>query len=544
MIGDVTRQTWKRAVIVLLLLAGTAFGQIQYSYSARNLRSGTTLPATCRVGDVFFDSDATVGENFYGCTAVNTWTLLSGVFATDPTACVLGSVVSDIAADGTLTCVTNIATATALAANPTACAAGSVVSDIAADGTLTCTGAGVAGITYYLDDDASGIGTYNTLRKVPDVVTVEDEDDVNIDSGDGEQLIDGYATELNVPGTGIIPGGKWQFDTYARVDSDVGSTYVKIYVASVAIGGAETPQFNVTLPVIEGNTATLYTVQYISSDIIIDPTDRLLVKYYGYTSSGPALTVSIFHNGTTNYSHVSTPLIGGVSGAPPVVQCDGASGNDTYTCVGNISAYSEGEVYLFDPDVNNTGAASLNINSVGAVSIKVLSGGSLADPADNFIDADAKYNFVYDGTYFVVVPMDATPRQPLDAALTALAAGSDFVDFTGPASSAKTFTLPDADATISYTVASGTATLNTAEIASTACATVVTETATGTATTDIITWTPNADIIAVTGYAPVTTGGLAIYPYPSSNNVNFKVCNPTNAAITPGAVTLNWRVIR
>ncbi|HEX2860691.1 MAG TPA: hypothetical protein VHN79_03585 [Lacunisphaera sp.] len=41
-----------------------------------------------------------------------------------------------------------------------------------------------------------------------------------------------------------------------------------------------------------------------------------------------------------------------------------------------------------------------------------------------------------------------TEKQPLDAALTALAGGSDFVQFSGPASSTKVFTLPDATATI------------------------------------------------------------------------------------------------
>ncbi len=50
--------------------------------------------------------------------------------------------------------------------------------------------------------------------------------------------------------------------------------------------------------------------------------------------------------------------------------------------------------------------------------------------------------------------------QPVDAALTALAAGSDFVQFTGPSASTKVFTLPNANATIltsqaSVTVAQG-----------------------------------------------------------------------------------------
>jgi hypothetical protein len=94
------------------------------------------------------------------------------------------------------------------------------------------------------------------------------------------------------------------------------------------------------------------------------------------------------------------------------------------------------------------------------------------------------------------------------------------------------------------TIASGTSALGTSAIASGACATVVTTTATGTASTDAISWNPNASIKAVTGYTPSTSGGLTIASYPTSGNVNFDVCNWSSASITPGAVTLNWRVVR
>lgn len=36
---------------------------------------GTTLPATCTIGDTFFKFDAVAGLNTYGCTALNSWTL-------------------------------------------------------------------------------------------------------------------------------------------------------------------------------------------------------------------------------------------------------------------------------------------------------------------------------------------------------------------------------------------------------------------------------------------------------------------------------------
>lgn len=104
-------------------------------------------------------------------------------------------------------------------------------------------------------------------------------------------------------------------------------------------------------------------------------------------------------------------------------------------------------------------------------------------------------------------------------------------------------TIP-ASVTLAETISSGTATLGTSAIASGACATVVTVAATGVATTDTIAWNPNASIKAVTGYAPSTSGGLTIAAYPTSGNVNFDVCNWSASSIAPGAVTLNWRVVR
>lgn len=98
---------------------------------------------------------------------------------------------------------------------------------------------------------------------------------------------------------------------------------------------------------------------------------------------------------------------------------------------------------------------------------------------------------------------------------------------------------------LTSTIASGTAVLGTSAIASGACATVVTVTATNVATTDVVHFGYNGDPTAVTGYGVSATGAvLSIYPYPSSGNVNVKVCNSTAGSITPSAMTLNWQVTR
>lgn len=95
----------------------------------------------------------------------------------------------------------------------------------------------------------------------------------------------------------------------------------------------------------------------------------------------------------------------------------------------------------------------------------------------------------------------------------------------------------------SGTIYSGTKALDTDAIASTACDTM-TQTATGVLSTDVVSWAFNADVTAVTGYAPVTTGGLSIYIWPTADTINIKACNPSSSSITPGAVSLNLRVTR
>jgi len=90
----------------------------------------------------------------------------------------------------------------------------------------------------------------------------------------------------------------------------------------------------------------------------------------------------------------------------------------------------------------------------------------------------------------------------------------------------------------------GTAALGTGAVSSGVCATVVTVAATGILTTDNIMADFNADPTSTTGYSPSANGMLTIIKYPTSGNVNFKVCNNTAASITPGAVTLNWKVVR
>jgi hypothetical protein len=170
-------------------------------------------------------------------------------------------------------------------------------------------------------------------------------------------------------------------------------------------------------------------------------------------------------------------------------------------------------------DICNQGAGTQTLtpstSTIGGASTYLLRAGSASVPVC--------VSVVSDGTNYQVVPYSPALGSNIASAL-ALALS--------------------ANGGITSTIASGTAALGTGAISSATCATVVTVSATNVATTDTLTASFNSDPTGVTGYAPLATGMLTIIGYPTSANVNFKVCNNTSGSITPGAITLNWRVVR
>jgi hypothetical protein len=78
-------------ILFAALLAAAADGQTQLSLDSqsknvdftkaaftRPVKTGTILPSTCSVGDLFFQTSAPAGSNLYGCASANTWTVQSG----------------------------------------------------------------------------------------------------------------------------------------------------------------------------------------------------------------------------------------------------------------------------------------------------------------------------------------------------------------------------------------------------------------------------------------------------------------------------------
>ena len=51
--------------------------------ATKPVKTGTALPGTCTVGEMFFKTDAPAGANLYGCTSADTWSVQSGIPSQD-----------------------------------------------------------------------------------------------------------------------------------------------------------------------------------------------------------------------------------------------------------------------------------------------------------------------------------------------------------------------------------------------------------------------------------------------------------------------------
>lgn len=94
------------------------------------------------------------------------------------------------------------------------------------------------------------------------------------------------------------------------------------------------------------------------------------------------------------------------------------------------------------------------------------------------------------------------------------------------------------------TICSGTIALGTTLIASGATGSTSTATCTGLLSTDNIELDFNTSPLAVTGYASAAGGVLTIVRWPTTNTINVAQQNNTGSGITPGAITMNYRVVR
>ncbi len=170
----------------------------------------------------------------------------------------------------------------------------------------------LAGGTWFLHEEDSDISGYELLLGTP-ANSVETSDSAVANSGTGEVPIDEYITPFGGLGLSLIPGGAWHFTTFASVDSSVGTSQIVIRVYKRNPGNVETELFSVVTSEINATTVTEYSVETVQPDFAIFETDRIVIKYLFKTTSAVDRTGTLYYEGTSHYSHVHTPIGGGVA---------------------------------------------------------------------------------------------------------------------------------------------------------------------------------------------------------------------------------------
>ena len=456
------------------------------SSHTRPFRIGTASSitgSTCTQGEMGFATDATAGQNAYFCTATNTWTqqLNSGGSG--------GSVFTG-----------STATAPSFTATPTFSLADvSVKSPVRVEpGTLT---ANITSVTF----------TNKTAGAKFSIAWTQD--------GTGGRVVNYGASAGNTctidPTINVTTTQFFEVAADGSTVNGVGCTTNHSGVTggptSAAPGTPGASQFFTWVDSTNGVFSSMANSSATVSNTVVPSTCGGSTFVQGVSAAGVLACAT--PSGSGNVSNVGTPLIHQVGVWATATTIGGITvGTNNQVLKGNTGA-DPGFAALVSGDLPSSAVQNNQVNtftSAGTLDLSAISVTAGLKPPQSAGAAPTTTSILaYDTTLnqYVYGISGVTVRIPVE-------------------------------------LNQGTATLGTSAISGNSCATAVTVTAANVLTTDTISWTPNADISGVTGYGVASTDGLKIYPYPTSGNVNFKVCNGTGTSITPGAVTLNWRVSR
>lgn len=453
---------------------------------------GPTLPSTCKLGDLAFDSNASAGSNIYGCTAEpGTWTLQAG-----------------------------------------------------GGGGTGCIPAGSAN-DFLLDDGAGGCSTLTPASGVATFITTPS----------GANLATALTTALPATkgGTGLTALGT---GIATALGINVGSAG-----APIVLNGAGGTPSSIVLTNATGTAAGL--TAGAASALAANPADcaannfaTTIAANGDLTCGQPSVSAGISGLGAgiatalgINTGSAGAPvLFNGAGGTPSSIVLTNATGTAASLTAGTASAVAVGGITGLGTGVAT--ALAVNVGSAGAPVVFNGAGGTPSSLTGTNITGTASGLTAGAATALAANPTDCSANNfattiaangDLTCAQPSISAGVSGLG-TGVATALAVNT--GSTGAFGVRVIGGTSALGTSAISSATCATVVTTSATGTATTDVINWGFNDDPTAVTGYVPLTSGMLTIIAYPTANNVNYKVCNNTAGSITPGAITLNWVVIR
>lgn len=95
--------------------------------------------------------------------------------------------------------------------------------------------------------------------------------------------------------------------------------------------------------------------------------------------------------------------IGGGGSIQRVFSLAVSNTGDDYTASNALVSYNTETIYLFPPSATNTGAATLDVNSLGVVPIKKFSSGAIVDVDAGDLDDANTLPLIYKGSYFLII---------------------------------------------------------------------------------------------------------------------------------------------
>jgi hypothetical protein len=295
------------------------------------MSAGTSVPGTCTVGELFFKTNATAGQNIYECQSTNVFTQQLNT----------GS-----SSGGGITM-------------------------------YSATGLTVTANTYYLP--IGGGGSASTT-----------ETNVDIDSPAGATVTNLYV-QLSVA-LGAGNSGVFTMRKNAASQS-----------VTCTISGASATSCSDITHSFAASQGDLLTIQLVTTGtIVVTPNILIAAQFGNITATGTV------NSGTTPqmaYYAATGTAVSGATFLGPFYCADAAGSGTTYTAASctpfTPAAYTTGMTISFAPGTANTGASTLNINSLGAKSIVAANTTGSALVADDLLTGTGQvYTLLYDGTAF------------------------------------------------------------------------------------------------------------------------------------------------
>lgn len=357
------------------------------------LRIGATLPANCRVGELFYLSTATQGNNIYGCATADIWSLQGGL-AAGPTGALLtsnGTQTQWVGLNGDLAGTPSALQVSGLRNRPLSQTAPTTAQVLSWDGlewkpftlngaagTITLksgtTTVGTRGVISYI----AGTGIVNAISDLAGELRVQQSVDTAVvmtktDFQNGEALRCNASMTANAYSCALNPA-LIAYGTGMRVFLQPGAANTGVATLNINGLGA------VGLRRADGTT------ELAASDLVAG---RMYPLWFDGTRF--RLVESVLPMRTSEYCNASATANAYVCSLDPV-----------------LGSYSAGMKIFLQAGVTNTGVTTLNVNGVGAAGLRRADG--ITELVAGDLVAGRFYPLWFDGTRFRMVETPSLPR--------------------------------------------------------------------------------------------------------------------------------------